>query len=175
MSALRQPPHRLSPGHWSHTWTLVPRGTSQGFHADGAILPHTQQNRELLTFYTSTRSGNESPVAGCSPRYLFWRTFYFLQVLLHHLLWCFTCVRGDETGAGLHVWTCSWMYRLKLVRNQRPTLTSLFLGGLSAAVAQTRHWFDVALADWRRVQHQFGRPGQAHGQSSGAHQDPCDT
>lgn len=67
------------------------------------------------------------------------------------------------------------MYLRRPLLNPSPTLTSLFLGGLSAAVAQTRHWFDVALADWRRVQHQFGRPRQAHGQSGGAHQDPCDS
>lgn len=55
------------------------------------------------------------------------------------------------------------------------TLASLFLGGLPAAVAEAWHRFDVALADRRRVQHEFRRPGQAHGQSGGTHQDPCDS
>lgn len=53
VSTLRQPSHRLSPGHWSHTRTLVPGGTSQGLHADGAILAHTTQQRTsyFLCFY----------------------------------------------------------------------------------------------------------------------------
>lgn len=54
------------------------------------------------------------------------------------------------------------------------TLASLFLCGLSAAVAQALHGFDVALADRRRVQHEFRRPGQTHGQSGSTHQDTRD-
>ncbi len=54
------------------------------------------------------------------------------------------------------------------------TLASLFLGGLPAAVAKALHGFDVALADRRRVQHEFRRPGQTHGESGSTHQDACD-
>lgn len=54
------------------------------------------------------------------------------------------------------------------------TLASLFLGGLPAAVAKAWYGFDVALADRRRVQHKFRRPGQTHGQSRRTHQDTCD-
>ena len=55
------------------------------------------------------------------------------------------------------------------------TLTSLFLGGLPAAVAQPWDGLDVALADWWRMKHKLGRAGQAHRKSCRAHQDPCDS
>lgn len=54
------------------------------------------------------------------------------------------------------------------------TLASLFLGGLPAAVSKARHWFDVTLADWWRMQHKFRGPGEAHGQSGSTHQNSCD-
>lgn len=54
------------------------------------------------------------------------------------------------------------------------TLASLLLGGLSAAVAKAWHRFDVALADRRRVQYEFRRPGKTDGQGCSAHQDACD-
>ena len=55
----------------------------------------------------------------------------------------------------------------------RPTFTSLFLGGLAAAVAQTGDGLDVTLADRWRVKHQLGRAGQADRKSCCAHQDAC--
>lgn len=60
VSALRQPSHRLSPGHWSHAWTLVPGGTSQRLHADGAILPHATEQRTSYFLYIYEERVQES-------------------------------------------------------------------------------------------------------------------
>ena len=109
--------------------------------------------------------------------HLLWGTFYFLQVFLHHLLWGFTCRQERmKTNRKSRLWFIggTLIRVLWLVGTGALTLASLFLGGLPAAVAEAWHGFDVALADGRRVQHQFRRPGQTHGQSGGAHQDPCD-
>lgn len=55
-----------------------------------------------------------------------------------------------------------------------PTLASLLLAGLAAAVAEAGDRLDVTLADGRRVQHQLRRAREADGQCCGAHQDPRD-
>lgn len=49
------------------------------------------------------------------------------------------------------------------------TFPGLFLGGLSAAVAQTGHRLDVTFADRWRVKYQLGRSGQADRKSCRAH------
>lgn len=54
------------------------------------------------------------------------------------------------------------------------TFASLLLRCLPATVAESWHWFDVALADRWRMQNQFGRSSQTHRQSSSTHQDSCD-
>lgn len=74
---------------------------------------HDREHREiLLTFCTSARS---QLLPARSGRYLLRRTFYFLQVLLHHLLWGFPCVRGDgdrgrgeACGPGAGCIGCGW-------------------------------------------------------------------
>lgn len=55
------------------------------------------------------------------------------------------------------------------------TFTSLFLGGLPAAVAQSGDGLDVALADRRRMKHKLGRASQADGEPRRAHQNPRDS
>lgn len=58
--------------------------------------------------------------------YLLWWTFYFLQVLLYHLLWSFTCrQRGEGTEGGGD--TCWWIISKADSMNvvtERPSLLS---------------------------------------------------
>lgn len=54
----------------------------------------------------------------------------------------------------------------------RRTFLEVLLLGLAAHPRHTGHGLDVALAHRGRVQDRFGCPGQAHGQPSGAKQDP---
>lgn len=55
------------------------------------------------------------------------------------------------------------------------TFTSLFLGGLPTAVAQSWDGLDVALADRGWVKHKLGGAGQADRKSRRAHQNPRDS
>lgn len=177
VSTLSQAAHRLSPRYAPHARAFVAWWSSQGLHADGAVLRSNHNTCSLqknlihcevfhcgVLVWGVISSREWQALTSSGGLRTFWR--YLLTTSsgvlpARNRKYCQFKVQLSQEGYALH-------------GNRTHTFAGLFLGGLPAAVAQTRHRLDVTLADRWRVKHQLRRSGQAHRKSCCAHQNPCD-